>query len=122
VSGYDGLTATPTLASLGLAVGDPVQMIVTGRIVSATAGVSPRAYLSFSGSSTYAQARGNSRTSPDAYQLWSSDSSQNSFTVETPVLPVPASTTGLTLLANLEADNGAVVTAILTSIQVVKVV
>lgn len=122
-NGYDGLTQTTTLASLGLAVGDAFQVSMVGRIISATGGVTPRIYVTFTGSSTYTGARANNRISPDTNQLWSTDASLNGFTEQTPsVVVIPPGTTSLVILVTLEADNGAVVTAVLNAVNVVKVV
>jgi len=120
-NGADGLQQSVTLASAGLAAGDTIQAVLRGQIVSATAGVTPRIYMTFTGSTgDYTYVRANNRISPDGNLLWSPNSAENVFTVSTVPVAIPPGTTALALILAFEADNGAVVTARMFEFDIVK--
>jgi hypothetical protein len=111
-NGADGLSQNISLATAGLAVGDVVQAVWRGQIVSATGGVTPRVYVTFTGASgDYTYMRANNRQSPDGNLLWSSNAADNTFAVPTMAVPIPAGTTALAVILAFEADNGAAVVA-----------
>lgn len=109
---YDGLQQAITLAASGFAVGQIVQAIIYGQIVSATGGVTPRIYLNYTGSSAdYTFSRANARLGTDTNQLWSQSADDNVFALATAPIAVPAGTTGFNFGFTFEADNGVAVVA-----------
>jgi hypothetical protein len=111
-NGYDGITQTVTLAAAGLAVGDSVRVDALARIIAADGvGVTPRIYCVFTGSTAgYTYSRSNVRIAPDGNILWPTQAIGRQISASARPTIIPAGTTGITINANFEADNGATVT------------